>query len=219
MNIHNHNSAHEIQEMAQGYLKRKLTPEEQVEFEEHLMENPDLLQDMQVDNLFVSTMQEAQIQLKKSVDSPEQGLLAWLARLGWLALGALGAYASVFALSLWNSASAPVQSLESVVYVETMRSINSDEVSVVLPLSSNTIGLMIAADFDQPGPFTVSISERKTSKLIAELDGVVKTENEDIAVILDGGLFSQGVYQVASTDLSSGKQTQVLIEFVPSPSK
>lgn len=214
MNTHDQRNAQYIECMAHDYLKGTLSPEEQVIFEEYLMEHPDILENLQIDSLLAQTLSEVAMPSKKRLELFKGNFrLSWLSSLSLLGLGAIGAYVSMFIISLLNAPVATVHTLESVVYVETMRSVNSEQVAAKLPLSAGNIGLMIAADFDQAGPFEVSISEYSTQRLVIELENVHKTENDDLAVILNTRIFNAGLYQVTTTDLGTGEQKGLIVEF------
>ena len=180
-------------EMTSRYLRDQLSPEETTAFEEYLMEHPEVLEQLQIDEMFIESMPGVEIEnlpeLKSSARSP-----LW-SNIKWLGFGAIGAYASVALFSL-VSTNNTMMNIDRVVYVETVRSSVAEHMRIGLGDKRENMVLMLSSDFDQIGPFNVQIIRADTNRVVAEFYDLPKTETEDIAIVINTGVVEAGKYFV-----------------------
>lgn len=202
----------EKDDIANRYLQGQLSPEETIAFEEYLMENAEMLEELQLDEMFVESMGSVEVEQPNNENTTTTFAL-WPS-LRWLCLGAIGAYASVALISLMGtSGETTLMNIDRVVYLDTLRSSESPQRRIVLGEKTEKLVLMLSAGFDQKGPFDVNIVNESTNKVMAEFKSVPKTETDDIALVVDMGFFEVGkyIFHVKSSDEST--VTSAVIEF------
>ena len=201
----------ENDDVANRFLKRQLSPEETIAFEEYLMEHPELLEQLQLDEMFIESIGSAEVEQAPKIRTAKSSSPWSSIRL--LGLGAIGAYASVALFSLVNTTSTMIN-IDRVVYVDTVRSFDPVQKHIELGDSNEKMVLMLSAGFDQTGPFDVSIVKEDTSEIVAVFKGVPKTETDDIAVVVGCELFEIGQYLFVVNSSDEGTaETSTLVEF------
>lgn len=194
------------------YIHGQLSPEETIAFEEYLMEHSEMIEDLQLDQMFVESM--GNIEVEKHNNERTAPTFAFWPSISWLGLGAIGAYASVALFSLvFTGGTATLMNIDRVVYVDTLRSSEPVKRHITLGEKTEKMVLMLSAGFGQKGPFDISIVNESTNKVIAEFKSVPKTETDDIAIVVDMGLFEVGRYLFNVKSSDENNMTSALIEF------
>lgn len=197
-------------DIANRYLQGQLSPEETMAFEIYLLEHPELLEQLNIDQVFIDAIGSVDIQ--KTDNTEESKSTSFWPNFKWLGLGAIGAYVSValFSMLMTNSV---MMNVDRVVYVETVRSSDPVQKRIRLSDKDERMVLMLSTSFDQEGPFDVSIVRVDTNQVVAEFKGVPKTETDDIAIIVDSGLFEVGGYNFELVNNEGNQKKITLVEF------
>lgn len=196
----------EQEDVVHRYLHGKLTAEEQILFEEYVMEHPEILEHIQIDEIFVRSMGE--VNSKRAVNKSR-----FWSTIKWVGTGALGAYASVMLMTLINPSTPVAVGIDQMVYIDTVRSSAPTLQRIALSKSNEQLALLLPTQFNQAGPFDVSIVDDDTNKTLVQIESVEKTEDDDIAVLVNSRMFKSGLYRLSSTDVSSNETITITVEF------
>lgn len=199
----------EHDDIAKRYVQGQLSSEENIAFEEYLMEYPEMLDQLQLDQVFMDAMGEVDVLKANSVQ--EKRLLGVVSGIKWLCFGAIGAYASVAMFSFFNTTNT-MMNVERVIYVDTVRSSDPVQKRIALADKNEKMVLMLSAGFDEKGPFDVSIIKVDSQKVIAEFKAVPKTETDDIAIVVDSELFGLGRYEFVVEQCCENSRVRHLVE-------
>ena len=171
------------QNFAHRYIHNLLEADEQVAFEEYLMEHPKLIDAIETDKLLARGLS-----LVETTTSKQTGIQrsSWL---GWLLAGASVAYLSMFAIGSLPLQTKQLDGIDRVVYIDDIRSADPVQKRILLSSRSEKMVLMLSTDLGQAGPFNIKISQLDSGDLVAETKNAKQTETNDIVILLNTELF------------------------------
>ncbi|WDE05286.1 hypothetical protein SG34_029030 [Thalassomonas viridans] len=184
------------------YLHGSLTPEECIEFEEYLIDKPELIEQLEIDSQLMKALPEVDYSTPEADNTPKKG---WSFPLtDWLSLTPLKASITTALLCLlgfnlvdssWQQADGLIVEESRMVFLDTLRSGNTGDVphKVALPGSQN-LSLGIPADPDYPAvEYRIKISrnsqEFSSRCRLADPSG-------HFFITLDGQALQPGLYLI-----------------------
>lgn len=194
-----HISKFEQAEFHQRYLQQKLKDSERMEFELYLLDHPELVDKLEIDQLFRQTLVDA-----VNKNRAESGVLQWIRTYCWstpLRASACTLAACALSFAVWQSGSAPGGLVSSQVeYLETVRSSASTLPVFVLRKDSDVMALMVQTYFAQPdATYWVRVTAKASARLVLEYQ-VKGNEQGELLVALTRDQVHAGEYSVEVSD-------------------
>jgi hypothetical protein len=188
-------------EIIKRYLNGKLTPEETVEFEEYILDKPELLEQIELDSVLVKTLPD--VDLAKFKDPKENTTHAshTIEKSHWWTplfshLTAIAASSALVAVLYFESpTTAPISDNFSpqVVYLETYRS--TDEIHGVSFTDEEVFKVMVIdVPPDTTNRYTLDIIDANDELNMTKILSV--NDNSEISFLLKKSAIQSGTYKV-----------------------
>ena len=200
------------------YLRNQLTPEENEEFEVYLLEHPDMLEQLELDNALMKAMPEVSIKQQSTSGS---SLLSWIS-LKSFASGAL-ASAAVMTFAIIGLEQASVTQSQNILLVAN-RSINTTQQpdyfepigvqpggsSLTALFRSNPFVVLIDPAVNESTAFKADISRVSGAgdrELVASITNLNGEPFQHISLVLDGRDYPVGKYVISLKSLEGENET------------
>ncbi|GEM_PF-5852882 len=177
------------------YLQGKLTQEQTEAFEVFLMEHPDALEDLSLDNILNENVEDAFVNIEKS--SKQKVFLA-----GWWQYGAgiiTGAIAMILIFNLTFITKQGMPADQTFV-LDNVRSGEQNQNQLVLDVNSRNILLFLSAPPDYQPPLSIQILNKESDRLVFDFRNVPADEIGDIALILNTETLKMTSYRAIVRD-------------------
>ena len=200
-----------INELGHKYLRDELTLEESAVFEIELLENPKLLESLEMDGVLINNLRQA---TELSVKRQRGNFFLYFFPGKWkysiaavtLACVTL-AFFTQYSWFMRDYSSAKA----SIVYLYSFRSAESKAVNLVIGKSSEAVVMVL-----QPGDIVadeLNVEIIHDNRVIKQFDQVLANSNGDFVIILDSSLFTKKEYQVVMYP-SDGKEKKEIINLI-----
>lgn len=195
-------------DMLQRYLHNKLSDSERVEFELHMLDNPALVDTVEIDHLYKQTLVDA-VQHNKA----GAGFWQWIRANCWASpmrasVCTFAACAIVFTLSHTGGKSNGLVSSQ-VEYLETVRSASSALPVFVLKKDSDVMALMVQTYFAEPdATYSVTVTAKDSARVVMAYQ-VKGNEHGELLVVLSREQVHSGVYIVEVTDAGENAPQEI----------
>ena len=200
-------TAEKISEQNLGirYLQGELTEEQQVEFENFLMENPEYINELEMLKVFSENLAEAN---QPNAQTTVNRKLSIFQIFGGIAFGAI---ASIM-LYLGMDTNTTAFEVSEVYYLETMRSSGQGSAVIKLPESSKYILITVPLNPDQSGEINVELINSTSEELVLALKNLNANSMGEIAFSIQGRILKVGEYELNIIDENNpfGSNSNVL---------
>ncbi|MDU0352778.1 hypothetical protein RS130_01530 [Paraglaciecola aquimarina] len=197
-------------DIVKRYLHNKLTPEETVEFEEYIMDKPELLEQLELDSVFVQTLPEAfeneqtanQIQAESSkYVKPSFWQILWGTpmRASLVTLGiSAGVFLGMFEYKLLNSNPSQIYSESyEIAYLSNLRSSQTNQSQdIYAPSGKSTVILVLQTQLVAYEEVDVLVKNKVNQLVIASIP---KTANSEGDVLLPVAINDHNPYMLEIT--------------------
>lgn len=200
--------ASEKSEAVVRYLKGQLTPEEQIELEQYIIEHPTVVDSVELDRLLFTYMSDADAHCKAA----SQPRTLMVRRYGWHALAA-GVLIAV-TIGLVPTLAPPDlpdsqingQASGNVVFIETLRSASQPIVNINAPTDATHFTVFWQTQPLAPGMYNVEISTQESPSPVFKREVLLQDSLGEIVLMLPTEQFKSGSYTLT---LNNDKQEVV----------
>lgn len=180
-------------DIVKRYLHNKLTPEETVEFEEYMLDKPELLERLELDMVLMETLPKMFEQIQKSISNKKSWWTPILSHVTALA-ACTGLITVLFLEQIHN-----IQTLDNfspqIVYLETYRSKNSITPLVFSPQEKFKVMIIDVPPKYMNQPLELIVRDNENRLIIQQ--EVQPFENESITFLLNRNALEPTQYLVS----------------------
>lgn len=204
----------EKHDIAQRYLHSKLSPEEAQEFEIYLMDNPDMVDALEVDHVFKSELELSAVEDKKP-NAIKRLLSQFKApMLGW-GIGGLAAFSTLLLVNIQLLSTNHTSDLGNIKieYISQQRSVNASKQDaeiqrVKIPAQLDTLIIVLPAIDQISQSYQVVIRKTGSEDSFEKKDIFLSSETGDVAVPINGDELMPGVITIELVPESKPNQKQ-----------
>ena len=200
-------SQHDI---VQRYLKGKLTPEETVEFEEYIVDKPELLEELEVDSVMVEHLPK----LKTAAQRLRPSSL-WMRLFGTPLKASLGTgFAVLLVVALFaphfNQQGRPLDGNIALYYLSEVRGQAGIEQTVDVAKTTDTIIFVLDVEIEQSTPYKVSLLNIDSDTRIALSQRYLASEVGEIYVSIPAKNLPKGRYLIEYHPVNQKSDKRIL---------
>lgn len=186
----------EENDIAVRYLRRQLTPEETLEFEAYLIDKPELVKKLELDNVLIKNMPRVMDMFEKNKPGKNWFIrLPWQASLATIAICFVAAQFIVLGYFEQAGQQDVVISDVKLNYVEPMRNVEQRTIGEYAISDGLVVLSILPAD---PGAmqFDVSIYRQDTEEPVYEINGIEPQNTGEIVIALNVRSLGAGDYRM-----------------------
>ena len=186
-------------DVVKRYLQNKLTPEEIVEFEEYILDKPELLEQLELDMVLVKTLPKVAVnETQKLAEKGQQKLSLWQLLFGTPLKASLGtglacAMAAVLLFPVMQNQTPALGGNIELFYLSQVRGAPSEQ-TFDITQTADTLIFVLEVEFNQPEPFTVKLVNQDTNQPITLLPNYLPSEVGEIYISVNAKDMPKGNY-------------------------
>lgn len=195
------NNQTEVEDLLQRYRLGQMTDSEAEEFEVYLMDNPEMVETIELDSVFAHSLPHV-VMAKPPVEGFDWRRFWYIPTVSFAAAALL----CVMVLpQIWQPAGSNQHlAVSQVVYMDTLRSANQPVQVLPRTAPGQRLAIFIQPQPDAEGPFSAQLQGSEAATPLSLVDSITKMNTGEILLLLDSHNLTPGQYTLSLTELNTG---------------